>query len=103
MATKSASKKKQGKSSANPSNYSEIYKSSAATAAQQVPAPAPANGSNGKSASATRKPEAPQAALAGSDTVDWKGEYGYVLDDLRYLGIVTGSILIAIIVVGLIL
>lgn len=106
MASKSAGKKKQGTSAANPRSYSEIYKNSAATATSQPAATAASNASaNGgsKAVAEVRKADAPVAALAGSDTVDWKGEYGYVLDDLKYLGIVTASLVGAIIVAGIFL
>lgn len=84
-------KKTKSKSSGSPRSYSEIYKSTAATAA-----PVAASTSAGAVASAPAK----DAKLLGSDSVDWRGEYGYVLDDLKRLGLVTAIIAGAIIVVG---
>lgn len=105
MASKSTGKKKQGTSAANPRSYSEIYKSSAATATSQAASGAANASANGGSKATTevRKPDVPAVALAGSDTVDWKGEYGYVLADLKYLGIVTASLVGAIIIAGIFL
>lgn len=111
MASKSTGKKKPSASSGAPRSYSEVYKNSAASVAPAAPAPAKANGAAPKSTgsaaksngAAARKPEAASVAVATSDDVDWKGEYGYVLDDLRFLGIVTASLVAAIILVGIFL
>ncbi len=88
-----ASKSNKKSSSGAPRSYSEVYKSSAATGAPavQTTAATPAT----KSATKTASP-----ALSGSDTVDWYGEYGYVLSDLKLLGIVTAGLLVGIIVLS---
>ncbi len=91
MASSKSSKKK---SSGSPRSYSEVYKSSATTGAPV----APQSVSAGATKSVATRSSAP--ALASGETVDWWGEYGYVLNDLKYLGLVTLGLLIAIIVVG---
>lgn len=91
-------KKAKSKSSGSPRSYGEIYKSSAANAAPisgETIAAGPA------AAVATAAAPARDAILKSSDEVDWQGEYGYVVDDLKRLGIVTAVIAGAIIVVGL--
>lgn len=96
MASPKPSKKSSGGS---PRSYSEVYKNSAKAGAPtaQVASPAPAKGAAPKSMPA--KSVAP--GLSGSDSVDWWGEYGYVLNDLKVLGLTTFGLLAAIIVVGL--
>ena len=81
--------KKKQTSGGSPSNYSEIYKKSAANAAPPVVA-----------ADAGAAAAAVAAPARTSDEVDWKGEYGYVVNDLKRLGIITAFIAGAIIVVG---
>jgi hypothetical protein len=100
MSTNSSKSKSQSTRS-NPSNYSQMYKSAAAGAAQKSGAPATAQPAapKGKDAAATGKSVAPVRAT--SDTVDWAHEYAYVLGDLRRLGYVTAGLIVAIIVVGL--
>lgn len=89
-------KKTKSKSSGSPRSYSEIYKNSAATAVPAASAPATA----ANTAAVTAAAPAKEVQMLGSDSVDWKGEYGYVLDDLKRLGLVTAIIAGAIIVVG---
>ncbi len=85
MSTKKKTQRSnRGASAGEPSSYSQLYKSSAPGAATAVVA-APAE-------------VAP--ASNGSDTVDWKGEYGYILGDLRKLAIITVALVIGIIIVG---
>jgi hypothetical protein len=90
MASSKSSKKSSGGS---PRSYSEIYKSSAGAPVVQQSAPA-----QNAPAKSTAVKSAPVPAT--SDSVDWWSEYGYVLSDLRYLGLVTAGLLVAIIVVG---
>lgn len=85
MAQAKNTKKKQT-SGGSPRSYSEVYKSSAASVA------APVVVADGSAAAA--------APARTSDEVDWKGEYGYVVADLKRLGIITAAIAGAIIVVG---
>jgi len=95
-------KKTKSKSSGSPRSYSEIYKNSAATAAPAgAPvAGAPATHSAGAAATVAATATGKESATLGSDSVDWRGEYGYVLSDLKRLGLVTGIIAGAIIIVG---
>jgi hypothetical protein len=87
MASSKPPKKSSGGS---PRSYSEIYKSSSSAPAVQTSAAASASKSAAKAA----------PVLSTSDSVDWWGEYGYVLNDLKYLGLVTVGLLVAIVVVG---
>jgi hypothetical protein len=90
-------KKAKSKSSGSPRSYSEIYKSSAAN-------PAAVSGGTvaaGSAAAATVAAPTREVVLKSSDEVDWRAEYGYVVADLKRLGIVTAVIAGAIIVVGL--
>ncbi len=68
-----------------PSNYSQLYKSSAAGAPVVVSA-GPA--------------EETTIVLKDSNAIDWKGEYSYVLTDLRKLLIVTLALAVGILVLG---
>ena len=88
-----ASKSNKKSSGGAPRSYSEVYKSSATSGAPAVQTTAPASATK-----ATSKVAAP--ALSGSDSVDWKGEYGYVISDLRLLGMVTGGLLVGIVVLS---
>lgn len=81
-------------SKAQPRSYSELYGNretpiSSATAAT-------------KAAPSIRKTEevAPQR---GSDTVNWKGEYGQVLGDVRQLLIISAALFALMIVLGYLL
>ncbi len=96
-----ASKPSKKSSGGSPRNYSEVYKSSANTGAPVLQQSAP----TGAGLNTTVKSSAAKAApaLTGANTVDWWTEYGYVLNDLKYLGLVTLGLLVAIIVIGLFL
>lgn len=74
-----------GRSAANPSNYSQLYKQSEQNVLQSTVVTAAAQ---------------PAAAPRSSEQVDWKTEYGYVFKDLRYLLIVSAILFAAIIVLG---
>ena len=76
-----------GRSAANPSNYSQLYKQSEQNVLQST-------------AATPSVVIQPVAAPRTSEQVDWKTEYGYVFKDLRYLGIVSGVLFAAIIVLG---
>lgn len=95
MASSKSSKKNSGGS---PRSYSEMYKSSATTGAPAAQTPAAAAT---KSVAPKSTPVKGGAALADGNSVDWWGEYGYVLNDLKVLGLTTLGLLVAIIVVGL--
>ena len=77
-----------GASAGEPSSYSKLYKSSA-----------PGAGAATSAVAVSSAEVAP--ASTGSDAVDWKGEYGYILGDLRKLAIITVALVIGIIIVGL--
>lgn len=92
MTTKQPQGKRRPSSTSGVSrSYSQMYKSSAAGAS------APAT------AAAVKAGDSVPATLRGSDEVDWRGEYGYVLDDLRLLAIVTSVLVVAIVVAGIFL
>jgi hypothetical protein len=80
-------KPSKGRSAANPSNYSQLYKQSEQNVLQST-------------AATPSVVIQPVAAPRTSEQVDWKTEYGYVFKDLRYLGIVSGVLFAAIIVLG---
>lgn len=75
-----------GRSSANPTNYSKLYKQSDENVAQNVSAAEPVT------AAAT--------VQRTSAEVDWRTEYGFVFSDLRKLLIVSAVLFIGIIVLG---
>ncbi len=74
-----------GRSSANPTNYSKLYKQSDENVAQNV---------------ATAAPVAASTVQRTSSEVDWRTEYGFVFSDLRKLLIVSAVLFIGIIVLG---
>ncbi len=84
--TASKPKPTKGRSAANPSNYSQLYKQSEQNVRQ--------------STAVTAAAVQPAAAPRTSEQVDWKTEYGYVFQDLRYLLIVSAILFAAIIVLG---
>lgn len=90
MASPKSTKKSSGGS---PRSYSEIYKNSATTGAPAAQKPSAATAASKSAAKNV-------SVLSGSDSVDWWGEYGYVLNDLKFLGLVTASLLLGIIVIS---
>ena len=85
------------KSGGRPRSYSEVYKNSDAT---------PSSGGGAAptaSASEANKESSAAGGAKGSDLVDWQGEYGYVVKDLRTLFIVSGVLFAVIIGVGLVI
>lgn len=84
-------KPSKGRSAANPSNYSQLYKQSEQNVLQSTAQ---------STAAAPGVVVQPVAAPRTSEQVDWKTEYGYVFKDLRYLGIVSGILFAAIVVIG---
>ena len=80
-------KPSKGRSAANPSNYSQLYKQSEQNILQSTAA-APA--------AAVQPVTAPRT----SEQVDWKTEYGYVFKDLRYLLLISAILFAAIVVIG---
>lgn len=79
-----------GRSAANPSNYSQLYKQSEQNVLQ----------STAQSTAATSAVLQSAASPRTSEQVDWKTEYGYVFKDLRYLLIVSAILFAAIVVLG---
>ena len=77
-----------GRSAANPSNYSQIYKQSEQNVLQSA---APA---------VDTMETKPIGVQRSSDEVDWKAEYGFVFKDLRQLLIISVALFAAIIVIG---
>lgn len=92
MATASKRKSKRSTSRARPRQYSQLYKSEQNKSRQTERVGNVTVASN----EVVEERHASQYAK-GSDTVDWKGEYGYVLRDLRILGVVS-FILFAVII-----
>ncbi len=86
MAANNPKRSGKGRSSANPTNYSKLYKQSDENVAQNVSSAAPV-----AAAAATQRTSA---------EVDWRTEYGFVFSDLRKLLIVSAVLFIAIIVLG---
>jgi hypothetical protein len=80
-------KPSKGRSAANPSNYSQLYKQSEQNIIQST-------------AAAPVAVVQPVVAPRTSEQVDWKTEYGYVFKDLRYLGIVSGILFAVIVALG---
>lgn len=78
-----------GRSAANPSNYSRLYKQSEQNLLQSSTLAAPA-----------ADPAAPQHS---SHEVDWKQEYGFVLRDLRHLMVISLALLAVIVGLGFVL
>jgi hypothetical protein len=79
-----------GRSAANPSNYSRLYKQSEQNILQSTTLNTAATSAALQSAPAPRT----------SEQVDWKTEYGYVFKDLRYLLLVSAILFLAIVVIG---
>lgn len=83
MAKTQSKRRRNSRSRGNPRNYSQIYKDDnsapAASAAADKPTP-----------------------VDKDEPVDWTGEYGYVLQDLRLLAIVSILIFVGMIGAGLI-
>jgi hypothetical protein len=92
MATQKKSKRgKKRRSSANPRNYSSLYKDDRSSVPSETPAVT------------ETEVEAAAAPVGGkgSDTVDWQGDYNYVVKDLRQLAIVSVVLFAVIIGIGL--
>ena len=88
MAVSKSKRPTKGKSAANPSNYSQIYKPSEQNLLQSA---AP---------SVDTAETRPVGVQRSSDEVDWKAEYGFVFKDLRHLLIISAALFAAIIVIG---
>ncbi len=94
MATKSAAQRKKNAapqrpsiSSGNPRSYGEMYKGDKTRSSAPVTA---------TTTTATLRRPAVAEVSHHADTVNWHQEYGYVLRDLRTLGIVTTALFVMI-------
>ena len=89
-----ASTKKRGSvSSVSPRSYGDMFKDQ--PGGNTIPTVS--NGKKGKASVQT------SVAVKGSDTVNWADEYSYVLQDLRWLLILSGVLLAASVAAGFIL
>lgn len=84
MTTSKPNRTRKGKSSARPSSYSQLYKSSADRVVTKAVVEEPAKAQS----------------LRSSENVDWKQEYGYVFSDLRKLFIVSAILFAGIVIIG---
>lgn len=92
MTVNKSKRPSKGRSAANPSNYSQLYKQSEQNVMQTAtPTATPTT------AAAVAKPMPAQRTSA---EVDWRKEYGYVFKDLRYLFIVSAILFAIIVVIG---
>lgn len=88
MATKKKRTSKQNVSAGTPRSYSELYKGQST-----LPEAAATTAATAATAAAT-------AAVLTEEKVNWTQEYDYVYRDLRYLGIVSAALLLAMLVIG---
>lgn len=79
-----------GKSAANPSNYSQLYKQSEQNLLQAA----------ARAAEAAPVASSGAAAQRLAEEVDWRTEYGFVFADLRRLLIISVALFAAIILIG---
>jgi hypothetical protein len=87
MTASKSKRPSKGRSAANPSNYSQIYKQSEQNALQSA---APAVSTETK----------PIGAQRTSEEVDWRTEYSFVFKDLRQLLIISAALFALIVVIG---
>lgn len=83
-------KTSKGASSGRPRSYSELYRNS------REGAPKPPSVNNGQPAASATPVNRTEI---GPDASDWRADYGYVMDDLRRLSIISG-VLIAVMIVA---
>lgn len=88
MTVNKSKRPSKGKSAANPSNYSQIYKQSEQNLLQSV---APA---------VDTLETKPVGVQRSSEEVDWKTEYSFVFKDLRHLLIISAALFAVIIAIG---
>ncbi|MCS6827893.1 MAG: hypothetical protein NZ553_14875 [Caldilinea sp.] len=79
-----------GKSAANPSNYSQLYKQSEQNLLQ----------ASVRAVEAAPRASSSSVAQRLSEEVDWRTEYGFVFADLRRLLIISVALFAAIILIG---
>lgn len=88
MTVNKSKRPSKGRSAANPSNYSQLYKQSEQNVLQSA---APA---------VDTIETKPVGVQRSSDEVDWGTEYGFVFRDLRQLLIISVALFAVIIVIG---
>jgi hypothetical protein len=76
-----------GASAGSPRSYSDLYRNSREAATNSEPAKA-------------GQPAASTMAVSRQTSIDWRGEYGHVLSDLRRLGLISGVLIVAMIIAG---
>jgi len=86
-------KKRSSVSSVSPRSYGDMFKDQAGSSSL----PTPSNGTKSK------KSTVASTTLRGSDTVNWVNDYSYVVKDLRWLLILSGVLLAAIVAAGFVL
>jgi len=91
MTTNKTRRPAKGKSAANPSNYSQLYKQSEQNRLQAATRTVEAASSASFSSVAQR---------ASSAEADWRTEYGFVFTDLRRLLVISVALFAAIILIG---
>lgn len=89
MASKK-NRKKSNLTSANPRNYSELYKDDK-TVATKTPTAVEGSATSAVTSDSDKK----------SDNIDWKHDYAYVVKDLRQLLIVSAILFALVIGIGL--
>ncbi len=88
-----SAKRRSSVSSVSPRSYGDMFKDQ--PGGNTIPTP-----SSGKKGKASTQAS---VAVKGSETVNWAGEYSHVLKDLRWLLILSGVLLAAIVAAGFIL
>ncbi|BAL99800.1 MULTISPECIES: hypothetical protein [Caldilinea] len=91
MTTNKTRRPAKGRSAANPSNYSQLYKQSEQNQMQAAIRTAEA-ASSASFSSVTQR--------ASSVEADWRAEYGFVFNDLRRLLVISAALFAAIILIG---
>lgn len=90
MTTNRTKRPTKGRSAANPSNYSQLYKQSEQNRLQAV----------ARAAEAASGTASTSVVQRSSEEVDWKTEYGFVFTDLRRLLVISAALFAAIILIG---
>lgn len=88
-----STKRRSSVSSISPRSYGDMFKDQAGSNT----IPTPSNGKKAKSSAAA------SVTMKGSETVNWADDYSYVLKDLRWLLILSGVLLAAIVAAGFVL
>ena len=93
------SKSKSKRSSANPANYSALYKSDSSGVPKS-------SEKSGTAAASTRDRSATSSSVTSSSTTSqsqWESEYAYVFKDLRTLMLVSLGLFAAILLLGFVI